>query len=229
MSIKSQVIRDLCYNFFMFYFDNLHGRKILRSDLFEHGFFTTREGIDFDRLDPKRIVTPVQTHSDNVEFVDERNEYPGTDGLIITDKNDVIYLKFADCTPLIFYDQKQKIAAVSHAGWRGTASKIGVKTIRKMNSNPKDIIAVIGPAISICCYEVSFEVREELLETVNDKSELYNNRHVDLKRINARQLEEIGVEKIDICPYCTSCNNDLFYSYRKENKTTSRHYAVAIL
>ena len=135
-------------------------------------------------------------------------------------------MRFADCTPLIFYDTKQKIGAVSHAGWRGTAASIGVKTVRKMKSNPEDIIAIIGPAISICCYEVSEEVRDELLKTVKNTSEIYENRNVDLKNINARQLEEIGVKNIDICPYCTSCNNDLFYSYRKENGTKKRHYAV---
>ena len=126
----------------------------------------------------------------------------------------------------LFYDTKQKIGAISHAGWRGTAAKIGVKTIQKMGSHPKDIIAVIGPAIGICCYEVSEEVRDKLLQTVKNSDGLYNNRNVDLKGINARQLQEVGVEKIDICPYCTSCNNDLFFSYRKENGTAKRHFAV---
>lgn len=215
----------------MFYFDNFYGKKILRSDLLTeiNAFFTTREGIDFAKLSAERIITPEQTHSDHIEFVDKKIKYPDTDALILTNKKDAVYLKFADCTPLIFYDQKQKIAAVSHAGWRGTAAKIGIKTISKMNSNPEDIIAVIGPAISICCYEVSVEVRDELLSTVNNKTGLFNNRNVDLKRINMRQLEEAGVIKIDICPYCTSCNNDLFYSYRRENGTTNRHYAVAKL
>ena len=95
-----------------------------------------------------------------------------------------------------------------------------------MGSHPKDIIAVIGPAIGICCYEVSEEVRDKLLQTVKNSDGLYNNRNVDLKGINARQLQEVGVEKIDICPYCTSCNNDLFFSYRKENGTAKRHFAV---
>ena len=98
-----------------------------------------------------------------------------------------------------------------------------------MKSNPKDIIALIGPAISICCYEVSEEVRDKLISTVHNSTDLYNGRNVDLKRINARQLEELGVENIDICPYCTSCNNDLFFSYRKENGTTERHFAVLAL
>ncbi len=213
----------------MFYFDNFKGKKVLKSSILEDvtAFFTTREG-----MPELEAISPVQTHSDHVEIVDERKEYPDTDGLILTKLNTVICLKFADCTPLIFYDPKRKIGAVTHAGWRGTAAKIGVKTIKKMvecGSAPQDIIAVIGPAIGLCCYEVSPEVRDKLLETVNDTTGLYKNRRVDLKKINARQLEEVGVEKIDICQYCTSCNNDLFYSYRKENGTTERHYALLSL
>lgn len=215
----------------MFYFEDFHGTKILKSDLLEEitAFFSTRELPDLTKLGTGRILSPNQTHSDNVEFVDERNEYPNTDGLILQNTNDAVYLRFADCTPLIFYDTVQKIAAVSHAGWRGTAQKIGVKTIEKMQSYPKDIIALIGPAISMCCYEVSEEVRDTLLATVQETEGLFINRNVDLKRINAQQLKEIGVRQIDICPYCTSCDNDLFYSYRKENGTDKRHIAVTKL
>ena len=215
----------------MFYFEDFHGTKILKSDLLEEitAFFSTRELPDLTKLGTGRILSPNQTHSDNVEFVDERNEYPNTDGLILQNTNDAVYLRFADCTPLIFYDTVQKIAAVSHAGWRGTAQKIGVKTIEKMQSNPTNVIALIGPAISMCCYEVSEEVRDTLLATVQETEGLFINRNVDLKRINAQQLKEIGVRQIDICPYCTSCDNDLFYSYRKENGTDKRHIAVAKL
>ena len=113
------------------------------------------------------IVYPQQTHSDHIEIVDKRGEYPDTDGLIITKKKTPIALRFADCTPLIFYDTKNKIGGISHAGWRGTAQKIGPKTIQKMKENfgtkPKDVVAIIGPAIGLCCYEVSDEVRNKLL------------------------------------------------------------------
>lgn len=212
----------------MFYFDNFNGKKVLKSDMLRGrtAFFTTREGLPEFKTG---LISPTQTHSDHIEMVDERKEYPDTDALILTTPNDTICLKFADCTPLIFYDSKQKIGAIAHAGWRGTAAKIGVKTIKKMEergSAPQDIIAVIGPAIGLCCYEVSEEVRDKLLSTVNDTTGLYQGRNVDLKKINARQLEEAGVKNIDICPYCTSCNNDLFFSYRKENGTTERHYAI---
>lgn len=212
----------------MFYFDDFYEQKVLRSDYITEidAFFTTRDGFNFDLLRANRVITPVQTHSDNVEFVDDRTEYPETDGLIFTRKGDAGYLRFADCTPLIFYNPKTKIAAISHAGWCGTAQKIGVKTIKKMGGNPEDITVLIGPAIGMCCYEVSVEVRDKLLSTVKNTKDLFEDRNVDLKRINARQLEEAGVRNIDICSYCTSCDNDLLYSYRKENGTTERHYAA---
>ena len=237
----------------MFYFTEISGNKILKSDKLNgvEAFFTTRNypgpfGTEYkstnDELEqgllrlspyfekPLRIISPKQTHSDNVAIVDEREDYADTDGLIVTNPDTVICLRFADCTPIIFYDQTKNIAAISHAGWRGTASRIAVKTVAKMvlnfSSKPENIIVLIGPAISKCCYEVSEDVKEQLLSTVKDRTDLYNENKVDLKNINARQLQEIGVTNIDICPYCTSCNNDLFYSYRKENGTNERHYAV---
>ena len=214
----------------MFYFEDFNGTKIMKSDMLTEvtAYFTTRGEVSFP--ESKRIIHPTQTHSDHVEIVDERIDYPDTDGLILTNTEDTVYLKFADCTPLIFYDRENKIGAVSHAGWRGTAAKIGVKTINKMSANfgtkPENIVALIGAAISICCYEVSEEVRDTLLATVENPIGLYEGRNVDLKGINAQQLREIGVKNIDVCPYCTSCNNDLFYSYRKENGTKERHLAV---
>ena len=221
----------------MFYFDELNGKKILKSDLLDEkrvknitAFFTPRGDLPIKNDFAKRILTPNQTHSDNIEIVDSRNEYPNTDGLILTKPDTAIFLRFADCTPLIFYDTKNNIGAISHAGWRGTAAKIGVKTVQKMETifgtKPDKIVALIGPAISVCCYEVNGDVKTQLLSTVKNKDNLYNGKKVDLKKINAEQLKEIGVEQIDICPFCTSCNNDLFYSYRKENGTKDRHFAV---
>ncbi len=222
----------------MFYFEEINGYKVLKSDFLEgvNHCFTTRgttPTLILPRGEETSIVYPQQTHSDHIEIVDERMEYFDTDGLIITKEKTPIVLRFADCTPLVFYDRKNKIGAISHAGWRGTAQKIGPKTLQKMIENfgtkPKDIITVIGPAIGLCCYEVSGEVQDKLLKTVSDTTNLSKKKNVDLKQINKRQLEEFGVYKIDVCPYCTSCNNELFYSYRKENGTQDRHYAVLML
>ena len=241
----------------MFYFDEINGKKVLRSDILngvEH-FFTTRESFiktkepefetkanenkeiicDYLGISQDKFITPSQTHTNNVEkVISGKTNYPDTDGLIIDNFDNAIFLNFADCTPLIFYDKKCNIGAVSHAGWRGTAGKIAVVTVEKMikdfGSNPKDIQVVIGPAISMCCYNVGKEVFEKLIATVNNFAGLSEIRNeeifVDLKNINKQQLLEAGVEEIDVCPYCTVCDNDMFFSYRKENATTNRHSAV---
>lgn len=242
----------------MFYFENICGKKVLKSSVLNglNHFFTTRESIiktkepDFEELvernrkdfceyfGVKELVYPSQTHTSNVEIATpERKEYPDTDGLILTNKEQAIFLNFADCTPLIFYDGK--ICAVSHAGWRGTEGKIAVKTVEKMvlefNSPLENIKCAIGPAISYCCYNVGEDVLKKLSVTVKNfvgLSEVRNGAvYVDLKGINRQQLVEFGLkeENIDICPYCTVCNNDLFFSYRKENATTNRHSAVVKL
>ena len=220
----------------MFYFDEINGKKVLKSSVLdgvEH-FFTTR-GYGINDLGLKNLVHPTQTHSANVGVAQVgKSDYPDTDGLILSNFEQVLYLNFADCTPLIFYDYEKKIGAVSHAGWRGTASKIGVKTVEKMavefGSKPENIKCAIGPAISMCCYNVGEDVYNQLMNTVKNSNGLYDIRNgeifVDLKVINKRQLVEIGLKEIDVCPYCTVCNNDLFYSYRKENGTKLRHHAV---
>ena len=241
----------------MFREKNIGARKVFYSDLLsnlEH-FFTTREtvlrskeiGVDVDKniksvceylkISNDNLISPNQTHSSNVEFVKVGiNDYPETDALILTNMEQAVYLNFADCVPVILYDKNANIAAIAHAGWRGTVARIVPKTIEKMllfsHSEIKDIYAVIGPAISDCCYEVGIEVVNGIKNSVKNSLDLitYKNEKpfVNLKKTNARQLEEIGVpfDNIDICPYCTCCRNDLFFSYRKENGTTSRHSAV---
>lgn len=244
----------------MFYFDEIKGKKVLKSSILGNlnHFFTTRESIiktkepeyellvntnknlfcEYFGINFSDFIHPSQTHTSNVDVAEVgKSDYPETDGLILANKEQAVFLNFADCTPLIFYDGK--IAAISHAGWRGTAGMIGVKTVQKMisefGSDINSIKCAIGPAISFCCYNVGEDVYRQLISTVKNAKDLYEIRSgeifVDLKGINKRQLVELGLkeENIDICPYCTVCNNDLFFSYRKENGTTNRHSAVVKL
>ncbi len=243
----------------MFYFDTINGKKILKSSVLgsvEH-FFTTRETViktkeagyadivennkkdvcEFLKIKKENLIHPSQTHTSHIEIAEVgKSLYPDTDGLILANSEQAIYLNFADCTPIIIFDPVKHIGAVSHAGWRGTAGNIASKTVEKMSkdfgSNPQDLKCAIGPAISFCCYNVGEEVLSQLRKTVKNFDGLseirQGNIYVDLKNINKQQLIEVGLkpENIDVCPYCTVCNNDLFFSYRKENATTNRHSAV---
>ena len=244
----------------MFYFDYINNKKILRSDFLQevNAFFTTKDICICDKSDKNNpdisankeiisnylkintedLISPEQTHSANIKITKNNfSDYSDTDALILTSFQKAIFLNFADCTPIIFYDKKQNIGAITHAGWRGTAQKISAKTAEKLrkdfNVNYEDLVVLIGPAICLDCYSVGEEVFEKLKSTVDDFSGLYkeknNNRYVDLKNINKKQLTELGINNIDICPYCTCCDNQYFYSYRKENGTLLRHSAVLCL
>ena len=104
--------------------------------------------------------------------------------------------------------------------------------VNEFGSNTETLKCAIGPAISFCCYNVGEEDLQKMKETVKNFDGLseirQGNIYINLKGINKQQLVEAGVkpENIDVCPYCTVCNNDLFFSYRNENATTNRHSAV---
>ena len=205
----------------------------------EH-FFTSRELevkenkkeiADYLKIDIENLIKPTQTHSDNVEVVDiNKKEYDECDSLIIDRADCAIYLNFADCTPVILYDTKNNVGAICHCGWRGTAKRIAPKTFLKMQklyqTKPADTVAIIGPCISFSCFETYDEALNQLKNSVKNPNGLFKDNYADLKNINKRQLEELGIEKFDICPYCTVCDNDKFFSYRKENGTKKRHSAV---
>lgn len=244
----------------MFKLEKFMGKRILTSSLVQDecvtAFFTTRDlplkagelydmekeiennkmlvcegfGIPFEKL-----VIPEQTHSSNVEVITVgRSEYLCTDGLITNQRGIAIALNFADCVPIIFYDSIKKVVAVAHAGWRGTVAKIGPKTVEKMvdefGCKVENIIALIGPAIGKCCFEVKADVLKELVDCVDGNcGDSVSGMHVDLKSINKIQLLASGVKKIDLCEYCTSCQSELFFSYRREKGKTARHSAVIII
>ncbi len=188
-------------------------------------------------IDKTFLISPTQTHTSNVRLASKKiKSYPNTDALIDDDPTIAIYLNFADCTPIILYDKRHNIGAVVHAGWRGTVGQIVQKTVALMKdedyTNSEDLYAVVGPTIAICCYGVGKDVFEQLKTSVSIiepyNRQIYEKIYVDLKGINKQQLLDIGIprQNIDVCPYCTSCNNDMFFSYRKEHGTTSRHSAV---
>lgn len=231
----------------MFYFDEIKGKKVVRSDLINEidCFFTTREFCLFSKTEDmfyNRMILeeylgekpacnqPIhKTHIEKVLY--NKKFYEKTDGLLI-EKKGAAFMNFGDCTPLVFYCDD--VAVISHAGWRGTAQKMAKISVQRLINDygfkPKNIKVIIGPTICKKCYNVGEDVYNELFNTVSNKEGLFDKKDekffVDLKGINKQQLIECGVEQIDVCPYCTACGEKLFYSYRYENKTGYRHSAV---
>jgi YfiH family protein len=110
------------------------------------------------------LISLRQIHSDLIHRVDRvPDELLVGDGLVTDTPGLVVAVQTADCLPIILVDRKRRAVGVIHAGWRGTVKRIvekGVGEMRKQfGSDPRNILAAIGPGVQNCCYEVGEEVR----------------------------------------------------------------------
>ena len=182
------------------------------------------------------MVLSRQTHTTNVRKVTEADRgsgilypasYTDVDGLITDIPGICLVTSFADCVPLYFVDPVRKAIGLTHSGWRGTVGKIGKITVEKMQkefgSDPKDIVAAVGPSICQDCYEVSEDVIERIRQ--NFEPSLWEkffyrkpNGHyqLDLWKMNEEIFLEAGLlpEHIAVTNACTHCNPKVFYSHR---------------
>ena len=185
------------------------------------------------------MVLSDQTHTTNVRVITEEDrgkgilkpqDYRDVDGMITNVPGLVLVTSYADCVPLYFVDPVRKAIGLSHSGWKGTVGHIGQKTVWKMHevygSEPKDIVAAIGPSICQSCYEVSEDVAEAfktnfaeneaediLLDKGNGKYQL------DLWKANWYVLTDAGIlpEHLSVTDLCTACHPNLLWSHRKTN------------
>ena len=185
------------------------------------------------------MVLSDQTHTTNVRVITEEDrgkgilkpqDYSDVDGMITNVPGIVLVTSYADCVPLYFVDPVRKAIGLSHSGWKGTVGHIGQKTVWKMHevygTEPKDIVAAIGPSICQSCYEVSDDVAEafranftadEAADILLDKG---NGKYqLDLWKANWYVLTDAGIlpEHLSVTDLCTACHPDILWSHRKTN------------
>jgi hypothetical protein len=89
---------------------------------------------------------------------------PAGDGLMTATPGILLTIRIADCLPLLLVDPQRRVVAAVHAGWRGALARIIEKAVgdmrRAFGSDPRELIAALGPSIRACCYEVGEEVVE---------------------------------------------------------------------
>lgn len=204
-----------------------------REEAVRENYRLIAEAIGFDE---KRLVTSHQTHTTNIRVVTEEDagkgitkerDYTDIDGLVTNVPQLPLVTYYADCVPLYFADTVHRAIGLSHSGWRGTVNKMGAATLAAMEqaygTNPKDVIACIGPSICMQCYEVSRDVAEafehnfskESLSSILEKKE--NGKYqLDLWAANRYVLAEAGVPQAQIITagLCTCCHWDWLFSHR---------------
>ena len=123
---------------------------------------------------PQELIIPFQTHGTDSLIIDDtylnathserQAMLQGIDALITRMPGCCICISTADCIPVLLYDRQRRIVAAVHAGWRGTVNRILTKTLHRMQSaygtEGTDVIACIGPGISLDSFEVGDEVYE---------------------------------------------------------------------
>ena len=184
----------------------------------------------------ENIVFSNQTHTTNVRVVTEEDrgkglikplDYDDVDGLVTNIPGICLTTFYADCVPLFFVDPVKRVIGLSHSGWRGTVGKIGKSTVEKMQeeygSNPKDILAAIGPSICQDCYEVSEDVIEEFKKAFDGEQwrDLFYRKEngkyqLNLWKANEYVFLEAGIQKehMAVSNVCTCCNDEVFFSHR---------------
>ena len=176
---------------------------------------------------PVKLVIPHQTHSVCVKVVDvstPAEALEGVDAVITQQPGCCLCISTADCIPVLLYDQRHQVVAAVHAGWRGTVGRIVEKCMEKMHTEfgtvGADVVACIGPGISLDAFEVGDEVYEAFAEASFAMEKIARKEakwHLDLWEANRMQLLEKGVPdaQIEVAGICTYTNYEHFFSARR--------------
>lgn len=174
----------------------------------------------------------------------------GVDGIMTDIRGVCIGVSTADCIPVLLYDEPNHAVAAVHAGWRGTVQRIALAAIDKMSfaygTRPQDLLAVIGPGISLGNFEVGQEVYDEFARQRFDMSLIAKRLparttaedggagwkwHIDLPLCNQQQLESAGVQHSNIIQsgICTYDRCAEFFSARRLGQASGRIYSGIFL
>lgn len=191
---------------------------------------------------PASVYDVWQVHSADVICTDKPRpknvQHKKADAILTRNPEITLFMRFADCVPILFFDPVKKVVGIAHAGWQGTVKRVVTATVEKMiseyGSRPADIRAGIGPSIAAHHYEVGLEVAQQVRATFGaDAESLLPSQNgaicFDLWQANRLLLLQSGVEEIEISGLCTSCCLEDWFSHRGEKGKTGRFGALIAL
>lgn len=196
-------------------------------------------------IDYRKLIMTKQIHEDAIKVIDDENQgeklsnnvMEGFDAMI-TNKSGIPLITFyADCVPIYILDPVNKAIGLVHSGWRSTALHIGAKTLRKMKelygTKSEECLAAIGPSIEKDCFEVGEDTAEAFRQSFKHCSNIIFSKgngkyNIDLWECNKEMLIDEGVkpQNITISGLCTKCNEELFFSHRRDKGKTGSLSAI---
>jgi YfiH family protein len=190
---------------------------LLAQPWLEHGFGGRREETWTHGADRTWVR---QIHSAVVVEPRLPGDQGDGDALVTSQPGLMLEVRTADCLPILLADPARHVIAAIHAGWRGTVGRIATHAVARMTASfgcrPEDLVAVIGPGIGLCCFEVGPEVAQQFGSS--------GRCHVDLGAENIRQLAAAGLQPhlIDSLGLCTVCDPARFHSFRRDREAAGR-------
>jgi polyphenol oxidase len=197
-----------------------------------------RRAFDCVGRSPKTAPDIFQVHSDRVlkAFQHEAMQaLPEADGWITDSPEFTLFLRFADCVPILLFDPVRHAIGIAHAGWKGTVAKIAARAVEALcwnyGSQPEDILAGIGPSIGPDHYTVGDEVVQAVRASFGPQAETMLSHtpdqwQLDLWKANEMALREAGVRQIESSRICTACHTEDWFSHRAEHGRTGRFGAM---
>lgn len=191
--------------------------------------------------DPNSLFDVWQVHGADVVFAEAprpSEEAHERADIILTDNPAItLYMRFADCVPILLYDPHKQVIGIVHAGWQGTVLKAAQAAVQAMTvrygARPADVVAAIGPSIGPERYEVGAEVIQRVQAAFGDSAESLlapaSSSHkalLNLWAANRLVLQDSGVQSIEIAEICTATNTQDWFSHRAEKGKTGRFGAL---
>ena len=195
-----------------------------------------------------RLLMPHQVHLTEVVKVDEaflmlsaderQQRFEGVDALMTNVSRVCIGVSTADCIPVLLYDPMHHAVCAIHAGWRGTVQRIVEVSVDQMTkaygSQPQDMMAQIGPGISLDSFEVGDEVYEAFAKAGFEMPPISRRDakwHIDLPMCNRLQLESMGIpsHQIAVTPDCTFKQPETWFSARRLGIQSGRIFTGIML
>jgi YfiH family protein len=201
-----------------------------------------KRAFQFIGRDVESLYDVWQVHSADIVVTDRPRpleaDHIKADAIITTNPDVTLFMRFADCVPILLYEPNKRIIATVHAGWQGTVKKIAAKTVQYLHDNfavnPGSIVAGIGPSIGPCHYQVGEQVVTAVMtEFPGEYQELIHDyrdgQFLNLWKANTLQLRDCGVRSIESAEICTACDTEMWFSHRAEGGKTGRFAAAMFL
>ncbi|MDH3747474.1 MAG: peptidoglycan editing factor PgeF [Gammaproteobacteria bacterium] len=152
-----------------------------------------------------------------------RETTPNADAIVSRDGRDVLGILTADCLPIMLCSTSRSEIAAMHCGWRSLSAGIVAETINSMASDPSELLAWLGPAISQPAFEVGDEVRDIFLAGIENAATCFepndNGRwQADLYGLASLYLAAAGVERAYGGGHCTYTDEERFFSHRRDGQ-----------